>query len=247
MNRFSGHLKLKATAGANGRTALTGQSFRAPYHVSKPYWDTDAGTLLVQVVNPTAGILEGDSLESDISVDRDAALLATTPSASRVFMMKDGSAECRQHFAVAKDGWLEVLPEPLVPHRGSRYRQLTTVDVELGGGLFFVDLLMPGRIAHKGEAWAWERLYLESEVRLDGELVLRERFDQSGEGLKALTLLSGFRLRCEGLFRQRCPDCRGQCGLAGLSARLAQRWGLAGRKRSAPGRLEHQIRGAGQY
>lgn len=191
MARFSGHLRLKATAGADGRTALTGQSFRAPYHVSKPYWDPDSGVLLVQVVNPTAGILEGDSLESEIAVAEGAALLVTTPSASRVFKMKDGVAECRQHFAVARNGWLEVSPEPLVPHRGSRYRQATTVDVESGGALFFTDLLMPGRIAHGGEAWVWDRLCLETEVRLDGELVLRERFDQTGAGLKALAELTG--------------------------------------------------------
>lgn len=190
MSRFAGHLRLKATAGTGGRTVLSGQSFRAPYHVSKPYWDADAGALLVQVVNPTAGILEGDSLESDIAVDRDAALLVTTPSASRVFRMRAGSAECRQQFSVAKDGWLEMLPEPLVPHRGCRYRQSTTVDVEPGGGVLFADLLMPGRIAH-GEAWAWDRLCLETEVRLGGELILRERFDQGGAELRALAALAG--------------------------------------------------------
>lgn len=191
MTRFSGHLRLKATAATGGRTALTGQSFRAPYHLSKPYWDADAGALLVQVVNPTAGILEGDSLESDIAVAKDASLLLTTPSASRVFKMKSGSAVCRQHFAVAKEGWLEVLPEPLVPHRGSRYRQTTRVEVALGGGLFFADLLMPGRIAHRNEAWEWDRLCLETEVRLDGELILRERFDTAGAELKALAVLAG--------------------------------------------------------
>lgn len=191
MSMFSGHLRLKATASTVGRTALTGQSFRAPYHVSKPYWDADAGTLLVQVVNPTAGILQGDRLESDIAVGPGAALLVTTPSASRVFKMTDGSAECRQHFVVAKGGWLEVLPEPLVPHRGSRYRQTTTVEAESGGALFFVDLLMPGRIAHKNEAWLWDRLCLETEVRLGGELILRERFEQTGAELKALAALAG--------------------------------------------------------
>jgi urease accessory protein len=147
----------------------------------------DAGTLLVQVVNPTAGILEGDSLASDISVEPDAALLVTTPSASRLFKMDAGAAECRQQFTVAKG----MMPEPLVPHRGSRYRQRTRVDVEAGGALFFVDLLLPGRVAH-GEAWEWERLQLETEIRLDGELVLRERFDQSGAELKALATASGF-------------------------------------------------------
>src|SRR5438105_15757029 len=97
MSRFSGHLRLRAAARADGRTVLAAQSFRAPYHLSKPYWDADARTLLVQVVNPTAGILEGDFLESDIAVEKGAALLATTPSASRVFKMIGGSAECRQH------------------------------------------------------------------------------------------------------------------------------------------------------
>ena len=36
-----------------------------------------------QQPNPTAGILEGDRLESTVRVDAGAALLLTTPSASR--------------------------------------------------------------------------------------------------------------------------------------------------------------------
>lgn len=191
MSRFSGQLRLQAAVRSGGKTVLAAQSFRAPYHLSKPYWDADAGTLLVQVVNPTAGILEGDFLESDIAVEKGAALLVTTPSASRVFKMTGGSAECRQHFTVANGGWLEVLPEPLVPHRGCRYRQTTKVEVEPGGGLFFADLLMSGRVAHRGEAWVWDKLCLETEVRLGGELILRERFEQSGEDLKALATLAG--------------------------------------------------------
>lgn len=187
---FSGHLSLRAAGRENGRTALTAQTFRAPYHVSKPYWDADAKTLLVQVVNPTAGILSGDRLESEIAVDSGAALLVTTPSASRVFQMKEGTAECRQSFSVAANGWLEVMPEPLVPHRGSSYRQQTRIDVATGGELFFADLLMPGRVAH-GEAWEWESLRLETEVRVGNELVLRERFDQTGDDLKALAVLAG--------------------------------------------------------
>jgi urease accessory protein len=191
MAHFSGHLRIEAASRADGRTALAAQSFRAPYHLSKPYWDAEAETLLVQVVNPTAGILEGDSLESDIAVGQGAALLVTTPSASRVFKMRDGSAECRQQFTVEKGAWLEVWPEPLVPHRGCRYRQTTKVQVQPGGGLFFVDLLMPGRIAHRDEAWVWDRLCLETEVRLAGEVILRERLDMGGAELKALAALAG--------------------------------------------------------
>jgi len=187
---FSGHLSISAALNARGRTVLAAQSFRAPFHLSKPYWDEDARTLLVQVVNPTAGILAGDRLESEIVVQGDASLLVTTPSASRIFHMRDGSAECRQHFAVAAGGWLEVMPEPLVPHRASRYRQSTTIAVAEGGTLFFVDQLMPGRLAH-GEAWTWDRLALELRVRAGAELVLRERMDQTGPELFGLAKLAG--------------------------------------------------------
>lgn len=190
MAEFSGHLALRAAPRAHGRTVLAEQSFRAPYHLSKPYWDAETHTLIVQVVNPTAGILSGDQLASHIAVDSGAALLVTTPSASRVFKMKSGTAACRQSFHVAAGAWLEVMPEPLVPHRGCSYRQTTTVDVAAGGQVFFADLLMPGRVAH-GEAWEWKSLCLETTVRLDGELVLRERFEQTGESLGALAMLAG--------------------------------------------------------
>ena len=190
MPEFSGHLSLCAAVRDHGRTVLAAQSFRAPYHISKPYWDEDSRALLVQVVNPTAGILSGDRLESRISVDPDAALLVTTPSASRLFQMRGGRAECRQYFAVSAHGWLEVMPEPLVPHRGSHYRQVTLIDVEPGGALFFVDQLMPGRVGH-GEAWQWARLQLELTLRLSGELILCERLDQTGDELRSLAEAAG--------------------------------------------------------
>ena len=191
MAEFSGHLSLVAAAREpDARTVLRAQSFRAPFHLSKPYWDPDASVLLVQVVNPTAGILAGDRLTSEIRVDPGAALLVTTPSASRVFHMRDAHAEARQQFSVAAAGWLEVMPEPLVPHRGCRFRQQTTVEVAPGGSLFFVETILPGRIGH-GETWAWERLQLELTVRLGSELILRERFDQTGASLRGLADLAG--------------------------------------------------------
>jgi urease accessory protein len=190
MADFSGHLSLLAAAREHGRTVLAAQSFRAPFHLSKPYWDGDTRSLLVQVVNPTAGILAGDRLESEISVQRDAALIVTTPSASRVFQMRGGAAESRQRFTVSAGGWLEVMPEPLVPHRGSRYRQSTLIEVDREGALFYVDQLMPGRVGH-GESWAWERLCLELTVRVAGELAVRERLDQSGDELRALADFAG--------------------------------------------------------
>lgn len=190
MAEFSGYLCLQAAVRDHGRTVLATQAFRAPFHLSKPYWDHEARVLLAQVVNPTAGILAGDRLASDIGVGSNAALLVTTPSASRLFRMREGAAECRQEFSVAAGGWLEVMPEPLVPHRGSRYRQVTTLAVEPGGTLFFVDQLQPGRVGH-GEAWSWDYLCLELSVLFGGALVLQERLQQTGAELRDLAAVTG--------------------------------------------------------
>jgi urease accessory protein len=145
---------------------------------------------MAQVVNPTAGILEGDRLELAVSVGTGAALLVVTPSVSRVFHMREGEATGVQQFSVEAGGWLEFLPEPLVPHHASRYRQTTEITVERGGELVFADFVTPGRIA-RGEMWSWTRLKLELAVRVGGELILRERLDQSGEELRALARLAG--------------------------------------------------------
>jgi len=187
---FSGHLRLRAESRVNGRSVLADQSFQAPFHLSKPYWDEEGRALVVQVVNPTAGILGGDELRSEIAVDRGASVLVTTPSASRVFTMRERDASFIQQFSVAADAWLEVTPEPLVPHRAARFRQSTQVDVELGGGLFFVDQLVPGRIGH-GEVWSWDELQLTLTVRVAGDLVLRERLVQSGQSLRQLAMHFG--------------------------------------------------------
>jgi len=185
---FSGHLSLRAAARDDGQTFLAQQSFKAPFHLSKPYWDGHA--LIVQVVNPTAGVLTGDRLVSEIVVGSGAAVLVTSPSATRIFTMAEGEATSRQQLTVASGGWLEIMPEPLVLHKGSRFRQQTEITLATGAELFFADLLMPGRIA-RGETWAWEKLCLELTLRVGGELILRERLDQSGPELKALAELAG--------------------------------------------------------
>jgi urease accessory protein len=190
MPGFSGHLRLSAARRENddGRTFLAEQSFRAPFHVSKPYWD--GRVLHVQVVNATAGILAGDALDLAVRVRTGASLLVSTPAATRAFMMRRGIAECRQQFTVAAGGWLEYAPEPLCPHRDSDYAQTTRLEVASGGEVFFVDALAPGRVG-RGESWAWRRLRVGLDVRLADQPVLREWLDAPGEAVGATAAFHG--------------------------------------------------------
>ena len=113
---LTGHLDLTCAADEAGRTYIREQSFRAPFHLSKPSWDEHA--LLVQIVNPTAGVFAGDGLRSRVAVESGARLLLTTPSANRIHAMPSGRATLDQHFAVADGGWLEVMPELFIPQAG---------------------------------------------------------------------------------------------------------------------------------
>jgi len=191
MPALSGHLTLRAAAGADGRTVLAHQSFCAPFHLGKAYWDGTA--LIVNVVNATAGILEGDTLNAEVGVEAGASVLLTSPAASRAFTTRGAGAldaSCRQDYTVAAGGWLEVMGEPLVPHRASRYRQATRLSVEPGGKLYFTEVLAPGRAAHD-EGWEWEALQIDLSLRLGGELIYHERTRQSGEELAAMAALAG--------------------------------------------------------
>lgn len=186
---FAGHLRLRASRRPDGRTFIAEQSFSAPFHVGKGYWD--GAVLEMQVVNPTAGILAGDRMELDLRVDPEAALCVSTPAAARAFMMRpDTSALCRQTLRVAPGGWLEYSPEPLFPHRQSAYRQETALEVDRGGELFYLDTLAPGRAA-RDEKWSWRSLEISLAARLGGALVLKERLDASGEELASQSAFYG--------------------------------------------------------
>lgn len=189
MRGLSGHLHLVCAADADGRSYLRSQSFRAPIHLSKPH--EDEGVLVVNVVNPTAGLLSGDRIEVRVSVENGARLLLTAPSASRAHCAPDGHAELVQEFRVAAGGWLDAWPELFIPQGGARYRQQTILRVEEGGEALFFETLAPGRVA-MGEVFAFTALDWETDVFLGEELIARERYRLSPESESVQALRAQF-------------------------------------------------------
>jgi urease accessory protein len=182
---MTGHLDLICGLGAKGFSQLNHQSFRAPMHLSKPHFDGE--TLVVNVVNPTAGLFEGDEVSCKVRVESGARLLLTSPSATRAHCMAgSGEARLTQHFSVEKNGWLEVWPELFIPQAGTRYSQKTRVDLDEGGGLLFFETLAPGRVA-SGEAFEFQYLDWETDIFYGGEKVVREKYKISPSSLHAVT------------------------------------------------------------
>ena len=168
-----GHLRVVCDVDQVGRSHLKEQSFCAPFHLSKTY--LDQGVLVVNVVNPTAGLFRGDSTRGDVEVRAGARLLLTNPSATRVHDTQEGRSEAIQNFSVRANGWLEILPELFIPQGGARHRQRTSIDIEPSGELLFLEMLAPGRVA-SGEIFAFAELDWQTEIYFGGRTIARERF-----------------------------------------------------------------------
>jgi urease accessory protein len=171
---MTGHLHL-VFAEREGRTFISEQSFRAPMHVSKPYWDGQY--LIVNVVNPTAGLFAGDLVDVSQEAAAGSRTIVTSPSASRLYQARTDGHPIRieQQVHVKKGAWLDLIPELLIPHAGAKYAQQTHISMEPGGELFFIESMAPGRVA-AGESFAFESLRWTTRLMLDGRLLALERY-----------------------------------------------------------------------
>jgi urease accessory protein len=69
---------------------------------------------------------------------------------------------------------LEYLPDPLIPFEGARYVQQTRIELAEGAGLFWWEVVAPGREA-RPEVFRYELLRLDLDIRAGGKLVAQER------------------------------------------------------------------------
>lgn len=183
---MKGHLQIICARNALGANHLREQSFRAPLHLSKPHEDADA--LVVNLVNPTAGIFDDDEIEMRVKVEPSANLVLTTPSSGRVYRSRNGGhAKVKQTLEIGADAFLEYCPEPFIPHAGARYRQQNIIEFVPGSSLIYFEWLAPGRVA-SGEVFEYEELRWETDLRCGGRLVARERYTLSprNHSLRAL-------------------------------------------------------------
>jgi urease accessory protein len=120
----------------------------------------------------------------------------TTTGATRVYRPRATAAEARQRtcLTVGAGGLLEYLPDPLIPFAGARYWQQTEIALADDAGLFYWEILTPGREAH-GETFAYERVRLDLDLTAAGRPLLLERMvlEPARRPLTATVRLGPFR------------------------------------------------------
>ena len=142
-----------------GRTRLVKRLVNSPFVVQRCFYLDGRleDMAYVFLANPTAGIFQGDHQCIAVNVEAGAKAHVTNQSATKVHTMPEGSASQETQLTVGDGAYLEYLPEPLIPFKGSRFSQSTTITVAPTGTLLYWEILAPGRVA-RGESLAYEWL-----------------------------------------------------------------------------------------
>ena len=163
-------------APGDSRTRMRLLQQEMPQRVVRAF-EGDEGMAVTHLHNLSGGILGGDQLELAVHVGPQAQAQLTTTGATRVYRHRAGAdASQKITLRVAPKGLLEYLPDSLIPFAGARYQQHVSIELAEGAGLFYWEMIAPGREA-SGEIFAYERVGLGLELCAGGVPVAVERME----------------------------------------------------------------------
>lgn len=156
---------------ATGQTTLAFSHQDPPLRVVRAF-HSENGSAMAHLHNVSGGLFGGDDLTLHVEVGKGAEAQLTTTGATRVYRRGMGTAITRQHskFFVSEDSLLEYVPDAIIPFSGANYYQHTIVRLSPNAGLFWWEILAPGREA-RNEVFAFERVEMRTEVRGESEIV----------------------------------------------------------------------------
>ncbi len=153
-----------------------------PVRLMPPFALHDEPASLLYLINLTAGLLDGDAHLLEVHARAGTRAVVTGQSASRVHPSRGSFATQQWHVQAEDDARLVVLPGPLIPYAGARYYQRGRVDLAASARLIWGDIWHAGRYARGAlsECFAFDHVIQDLEIRREGRLLYRERFDWRG-------------------------------------------------------------------
>ena len=131
-----------------------------------------------------------------VHVGAHAQAQVTTTGATRIYRPRVEASATSQlnEITVGENGVLEYLPDAVIPFAGARFSQRTSIQLAEGAGLFWWEILAPGREA-RGEIFEYESVELKTNLVAKGRLVAAEcsRLEPRKRGLAAIGRLQAYR------------------------------------------------------
>ena len=148
------------------------------------------------MITTTGCLLQGDRLAVEIALGPGARAHVTTQSATKIHGMDANYAAQRQQIRLDDDAYLELLPEPMIPHRQARFISDTEIQIAPSATLLYSEVLQPGRKHHHPDECFGARLLslATSARRPDGQLLFREKLliEPGHQDLRQTGVMDGF-------------------------------------------------------
>jgi len=151
---------------------------QVPLRVLPPFDFGSGQPKLLYLLNPTAGLMDGDAQLVDLVAQGKTRAVVVGQSATRIHPAVHGFCTQRWILRVGPEAVLVVLPGPAIPFAGCRYVQHIDIDLAAGAGLVWGDIWLAGRYARgdNSEQFRFDILVQHLTVRREGRLVFRDRF-----------------------------------------------------------------------
>jgi urease accessory protein len=192
-------------AQARERTVIARRRHEGPFCVQQPFYPGD-GACHVYLLHPPGGLAAGDELLLDVDVEPGAAVLLTTPAATKFYKSAGAPSVQAQALRVAAGASLEWLPLETILFGGSRARITTEVFLEPGARFLGWETTVLGRPL-SGDTYSAGTLEQRTHILVGGEPLLLERLRwRAGEPLLCAPWgLAGFGL-CGTLYAYPADD-----------------------------------------
>ena len=160
------------------RTILRHWERRAPLIVQRalycdPYWKELPYVYIVSSGGPN---VDGDRYEQHFTLSRDAFAHITTGAATKIAQMRHNHSALRQYITLDEGAYMEYLPEPIIPHRGSRFYSHTHITIAPTATLLYAEIYLCGR-RWSGERFDYDILSVGVQAeRSDGQRLFRDKF-----------------------------------------------------------------------
>ena len=183
------------------RTVLVQDFQRTPLQIVRPF-ELEPGVLTAIIINPTAGVMAGDSYRIAVTLREGARVVLLTQSATKIHRM-DAGLEARQEiiFNIASGARLEYFPKRTIPFAGSSLSQVLRANLETGAEFALLESWTTGRVLH-GERLAFRKYASRTEVRIAGKLEYLDAFklEPIRMNLNALGVLENHDCIASGVF-----------------------------------------------
>lgn len=163
--------ELRLVVGSSGdRSVAVARRHRGVLQLLRPLYLDSSGQVCFMLVNPGGGCVGGDVYTIDLEVQRDARLLLTTQSATRVHRTPGTAVEQFTDIRLGPGSALEYVPDQLILYRGARYRQSSVIEMDPTASLVMSEIITPGW-SPDGGRFRYELLRVRNEIRRGGELL----------------------------------------------------------------------------